>query len=76
MWTHMVAPRVQAILNWQSLDEEISASRDGLVAVYREYEGQETDETDNQGHPVTARSFAEHMGIPYETFRGWIGGGS
>jgi ParB-like chromosome segregation protein Spo0J len=80
MWTHMVAPRVEAILNWQALDEEISATgaRDGLVAVFREYEGQETDEKDDQGRTVkvTARSFAEHMGIPYETFRGWIGGAS
>jgi ParB-like chromosome segregation protein Spo0J len=78
MWRHMVSPRVEAILNWQSLDEEISASRVGLIAVYREYEGQETDEKDDQGDPVkvTARSFAEHMGIPYETFRSWLGGGS
>ena len=48
--------------------------RDGFVAVFRQYEGMPTDERTLQGRvvKVTITSFAEHIGIPTETFRRWV----
>jgi hypothetical protein len=43
--------------------------RAGLIEVFRRYEGQTTDE----GDTVTVETFADHAGIPVETFRRWLG---
>lgn len=61
---------------WSQIEAECEATgyRERLVEVFRKYEGQPTDENDEQGRTVkvTAQSFARHMGIPETTFRGWI----
>src|SRR5215216_6256054 len=64
------------MITWSEIEAEADASgyRERLVAVFRKYEGQPTDETTEQGHivKVTMTSFARHMGIPDTTFRHWL----
>lgn len=62
-------------IKWSDIEAECGDYRDGFVATFRKYEGQQTDEVDGQGRPVfvTAESFARHAGIAATTFRGWLG---
>lgn len=62
------------MIAWADIEAECGNYREGFVAVFRRYEGQATDEKDAQGRTVkvTVTSFARHMRIPPETFRGWV----
>lgn len=61
-------------IEWATIVAECDSFRDGFVAVFRKYEGQPTDERTAQNHivKVTAKTFAEHMNIPVQTFRDWL----
>jgi hypothetical protein len=54
---------------------ECDGYKAGIVAVFRKYEGERTDEVDasNRVVKVNAKNFADHSGIPYSTFRSWLG---
>lgn len=62
------------MVRWDEIVEQCGNYKAGFVAIFRRYEGQPTDETDKQGRAVkvTAKSFADHMGIPDTTFRRWL----
>jgi hypothetical protein len=62
------------LIRWSEIEAEAQGFRQGLVALFRKYEGQPTDQKDGQGRvvKVTPRSFAEHMGIGEKTFRIWL----
>lgn len=48
--------------------------RQGVVALFREYEGQETDKkVRGKIVTVTVASFARHMKIKEQTLRDWVG---
>lgn len=59
---------------WSKIEAECGDFRKGFVAVFRKYEGQETDERDGSNRivKVTMDSFARHMGIPRTTFQKWV----
>jgi hypothetical protein len=61
------------MISWSEIEAECGDYRAGFVAIFRKYEGQPTDEKDEQGRTVkvTRTAFARHMGIPETTFRGW-----
>jgi hypothetical protein len=61
------------VIKWSQIEAETEGYREGFVAVFRKYEGQETDERDesNRVVKVTMASFARHMGIPQRTFFDW-----
>jgi len=67
------------VITWEAIDgrwnEEFPDFRTRAVAVFREFEGQETDETDRYGRTVkvTMASFARHFGINKTTFSHWCG---
>jgi len=62
------------MISWSDIEAECTEFRQGLVSVYRKYEGMDTDERTAQDHvvKVTARSFARHMGIAESTFGEWV----
>ena len=62
------------IVNWSDIVAECGNYKQGFVATFLKYEGQPTDEKDNLGRTikVTERSFAEHNGIPQQTFNAWV----
>jgi hypothetical protein len=66
------------VVTWSQIDEEMDGAiadfRKAYVAIFRKYEGQETDETDGSGRTVkvTAASFAKRFGIAKQTFHDWI----
>jgi hypothetical protein len=61
-------------IKWSQIEAECGNYRDGFVATFRKYEGQDTDETDDASRrvKVTVASFARHAGIPERTFRRWV----
>jgi hypothetical protein len=61
-------------ISWHQIVAECGNYKSGFVAVFRKYEGVTTDEVTAQGHvvKVTKGSFADHMGIPRNTFQGWV----
>jgi len=62
-------------IKWSQIEAECGDYREGFVATFRKYEGQQTDEVDGAGRrvKVTASSFARHVGIDPSTFRRWMG---
>jgi hypothetical protein len=61
------------MIKWGDIIAECGNYRDGFVTIFRRYEGQPTDERDARGVvKVTAKSFAEHMGIDPRTFTRWV----
>ncbi len=60
--------------SWHEIEAECGDYRAGFVAVFRKYEGQQTDEKTKQGHvvKVTIASFARHMKIDKATFGDWV----
>lgn len=62
------------MITWNEIAAECTAFRSGLVAVFKRYEGEPTDERDASGRvvKVTATSFAAHMGIAKRTFHNWV----
>jgi hypothetical protein len=65
---------VMTTISWSLIEAECGNFRDGFVATFRKYEGAPTDEKDAQGRTikVTAKSFAEHMGVAPRTFQTWV----
>jgi hypothetical protein len=63
-------------VRWSQIEAECGDFRDGFVATFRKYEGQDTDERDARGLvvKVTMSSFARHVGIPEQTFLRWVKG--
>ena len=61
-------------IKWAEIEAECGDYRSGFIAVFRKYEGMETDERTKQGRvvKVTAPSFARHMRIPEATFKDWL----
>lgn len=61
------------MISWSEIEAEAQGFRQGLVALYRKYEGQDTDEKDAQGRTVkvTTASFARHMGVAERSFHRW-----
>jgi transposase-like protein len=61
-------------ISWAEIEAECGGFRDGFVATFRKYEGQDTDEKTAQGRTVkvTIASFARHMGIHKDTLNWWI----
>lgn len=61
-------------ITWSQIEAECGNYRDGFVATFRKYEGQDTDERDAQNRvvKVTVESFARHAGIPPTTFKRWV----
>jgi hypothetical protein len=62
-------------VKWSDIKEECDGYRNGFVAVFRKYEGQDTDKKDKQGRTikVSANSFAElAVGVTDSTFKRWI----
>jgi len=59
---------------WCDIIAECGNYKTGFVATFRRYEGEPTDERDARGRvvKVTRTSFAEHMGIPVNTFHRWV----
>lgn len=59
---------------WSEIEAEAGGFREGLVTVFRKYEGMTTDEVDGQGRAVkvSQSSFARHMGINEKTFQEWV----
>jgi hypothetical protein len=68
------------MITWAQIDTELQQGdyRDRAVALFRKYEGQDTDERDRRGCvvKVTAASFARRYGIQPRTFRIWGKGNS
>jgi hypothetical protein len=64
-------------ITWSQIESECGNFRDGFVATFRKYEGQDTDERDGQNRAVkvTMASFARHVAIPETTFKQWVWGG-
>lgn len=68
------------MVTWQTIlsecDDADQGYRQRIVAIFRKYEGQATDERDgsNRVVKVTASSFAAHMGIAEKTFHQWVKG--
>jgi hypothetical protein len=63
------------MISWSQIEAECGNYREGFVATFRKYEGQDTDERDARGLvvKVTVASFARHVGINERTFRLWVG---
>lgn len=63
-------------VTWSQIESECGNFREGFVATFRKYEGQDTDERDasNRVVKVTMKSFARHVGIPDSTFHDWVVG--
>lgn len=61
-------------VTWKTIEKECGDWKQGMVATFRKYEGQPTDEVDEKGKPVkvTPRTFAEHLGVSAQAFRQWI----
>lgn len=61
-------------ITWSEIEAEAGGYREGFVAIYKKYEGLETDERDGRGAvvKVTKSSFATHMGIAERTFCRWV----
>lgn len=61
-------------ITWSEIEAEAGGYREGFVAIYKKYEGMETDEKDAVGRAikVTKGSFARHMGIAERTFCRWV----
>jgi len=61
-------------VSWSQIESECGNFREGFVATFRKYEGQDTDERDasNRIVKVTVRSFARHTAIPESTFQDWV----
>jgi hypothetical protein len=61
-------------IRWTDIVTECRNYKAGFVATFRKYEGMTTDEKDGQGRPmkVSGNTFADHMGIPRETFKRWV----
>jgi hypothetical protein len=64
----------QSMVRWGDIVAECGNYRDGFVAVFRQYEGQATDERDgsNRVVKVTVTSFAEHVGVDRHAFARWV----
>src|SRR5215468_329227 len=65
---------VRDMVAWCDIIAECGNYKTGFVATFRRYEGEPTDERDARGRvvKVTRTSFAEHMGIPVNTFHRWV----
>jgi transposase-like protein len=63
-----------SVIKWSEIETECDGYRAGFVAIFKKYEGQPTDEKDEQGRTVkvSPSSFARHAGIPERTFRRWV----
>lgn len=61
------------MITWDQIETETGDFRAGFVEIFQKYEGQETDEKDEQNRTVkvTMSSFARHAGIAESTFREW-----
>src|SRR3954463_9801011 len=62
------------MIRWSEIVAECGNYKSGFVAVFKSHKDKETDERDPQGRPlkVSINSFADHMGIPRETFKRWV----
>jgi len=66
------------LIKWTDIDNEVeefqSGYRSGFVAIFKKYEGMETDErtAQNKVVVVTQTGFARRYGIDERTFRRWI----
>jgi hypothetical protein len=65
-------------IKWSDIKEQYEGLevgfRERVVALFRKYEGQDTDEkVRGKVVLVSQRSFAEHMGIAQRTFSNWCG---
>ena len=66
------------MIKWTDIDNEVeefqSGYRSGFVAIFKKYEGMETDDRDasNRVVKVTRASFSKRYGIAETTFRGWL----
>jgi len=62
-------------IKWSQIEAECGDYRDGFIATFRKYEGQDTDEVGGNSRrvKVTQSSFARHMRIPESTFHDWLG---
>lgn len=66
------------MIKWSDIDAEVdefqSGYRDGFVAIFKKYEGMETDERDgsNRVVKITTASFSRRYGINENTFRDWV----
>lgn len=61
-------------IKWSDIVAECGNYKSGFVATFHKYEGQGTDERDDSNRVVTVNqaTFADHMGIPRQTFRDWV----
>jgi hypothetical protein len=62
------------MIKWSEIESECGDYRSGFVAVFRKYEGMETDKRDNARRivKVSIGSFSSHFGIADTTFRRWL----
>lgn len=65
------------MIAWNDIQSEYESEtlgyRERIVALFRKYEGQETDEkVRGKAVKVTVASFARHMGIRQATFYDWV----
>lgn len=66
------------MISWSDIDAEVeefqSGYRSGFVAIFKKYEGVETDERDgaNRAVKVSQSSFARRYGIGETTFKRWL----
>ena len=64
------------MIKWSEIEAECGDFRAGFVEIFRKYEGQPTDETDDYGRAVkvTVASFTRHVGISERQFGRWLAG--
>ena len=66
------------MIKWTDIDNEVeefqSGYRSGFVAIFKKYEGMETDERTAQNKVVVVgkANFAERYGINRTTFQRWV----
>lgn len=66
------------MIKWTDIDNEVeefqSGYKAGFVAIFKKYEGQDTDEVDARGArlKVSQNTFAERYGIKRTTFQNWV----
>src|SRR5215471_17083995 len=57
---------------WSDIVAECGKYKDRFVSTYLSYAGEHALEDDGRVTVVSERTFAEHNGIPRETFRRWL----
>jgi hypothetical protein len=66
------------LIKWTDIDSEVeefqTGYREGFVAIFKKFEGTETDELDAYNRPVkvSMRNFALRYGIAETTFKRWV----